>query len=85
MPRTHNPEGEKEFNIRLGQRMRRYRKLRGYTIEKLAEVTYCSYSAYIAYESGKTAAPAYVLSLLCIFLKIPANDLLDVPDNSWQF
>lgn len=61
----------------MGERLRRYREVRGLTqAEVAAKITTCSQGSLSNYESGKRAVPVFVLLDLCEVLGISHRAML---------
>ncbi len=67
---------KKDFNLRMGQRIRGIRESYGYTREEVAELAGISVAFVRDIEIGKKGMTAMTLSKLCHALKVSADYLI---------
>lgn len=62
---------------KIGNRIRHFRKLRGYTLVNFSAVLHCSKSTLSKYERGEIAIDVITLSNIAEALEIPVNALIE--------
>ena len=72
---------DKECNVLIGQKIRMYRKIRGYTLKQFSEIIHCSLSTLAKYESGEILISASMLMRIAENLQVLTSQLL--PDKSF--
>ena len=75
-------EQERQFNVAVGQRICRARRVAGLTAEQLAETAGVSGSQIYWYEVGRNRCPPYVLNAFARRMKIDLQDLVPNPTTS---
>jgi len=79
---------EKQFNVAVGQRICRARRVAGLTAGQLGDAAGISSTQVYWYEVGRNRCPPFVLSKFANRLKIPLQDLVPnltcsgIPENS---
>lgn len=62
-------------------RLRELREDRDLTQQQIAEILNCKQNTYQQYESEKRQLPLQALKTLCLFYKVSADYILDLPKN----
>lgn len=60
-------------------RLRELREDRDLTQQQIANLLNCKQNTYQQYESGKRQLPLQALKTLCLFYKVSADYILDLP------
>jgi len=72
----HNPVKMATYK-KLGEKIKRLRKEKGFTQEKLAELAKVDPKSIIAIETGKRNPKLKTINKIAIVLKVPLSSLLD--------
>lgn len=62
-------------------RLRELREDRDLTQQQMAEILNCKQNTYQQYESGKRQLPLQALKTLCLYYKVSADYILDLPKD----
>ncbi|MBQ8740176.1 MAG: helix-turn-helix transcriptional regulator [Clostridia bacterium] len=62
-------------------RLRELREDRDLTQQQIADILNCKQNTYQQYESEKRQLPLSALKALCLFYKVSADYILDLPKN----
>lgn len=62
-------------------RLRELREDRDLTQQQIAEILNCKQNTYQQYESEKRQLPLQALKTLCLFYKVSADYILNLPKN----
>ncbi len=62
-------------------RLKELREDRDLTQEEIAKVINCRQNTYQQYESGKRQIPISALKTLCLYYKVSADYILELPDG----
>lgn len=62
-------------------RLRELREDKDLTQQQIADILNCKQNTYQQYESGKRQLPLQALKMLCLFYKVSADYILDLPKN----
>ena len=62
-------------------RLRELREDKDLTQQQIADILNCKQNTYQQYESGKRQLPIQTLKKLCLFYKVSADYILDLPKN----
>lgn len=69
------------MNMELHEKLKGLREDRDLTLKEVAEILNTSTQYYQKYEKGKHPIPVQHLKTLCLFYRVSADDLLDLPKN----
>lgn len=69
------------INMELHEKIRGLREDNDLTLKEVAAILNTSYQYYQKYEKGIHPIPVQHLRTLCLFYKVSADDLLDLPDG----
>lgn len=67
------------MNMELHEKLKGLREDHDMTLKDVADILNTSYQYYQKYEKGKHPIPVNHLRTLCLFYKVSADDLLDLP------
>lgn len=65
----------------VDMRLRELREDRDLTQQQMAEILNCKQNTYQQYESGKRQLPLQALKTLCLYYKVSADYILDLPKD----
>lgn len=69
------------MNMELHEKLKGLREDRDITQKEIAELLNTSTQYYQKYEKGKHPIPVQHLKTLCLFYRVSADDLLDLPEG----
>lgn len=67
------------MKMELHEKLKGLREDRDLTLKEIAEILNTSTQYYQKYEKGKHPIPVQHLKTLCLFYRVSADDLLDLP------